>query len=572
MALRAPAALNGGTLTLRVAGSAFTVTFAGVATAADVIDQIQRAGRGAVRASIGGAGLSVETVSEGTAATIQVDAAASTVLAAGGPLGSPPAASAQGSGDVADGRRVQLDEVRAVVANAAIGPPGNARSQPLELTVRQDRGGGVETFAGRSSRGPGAGSAVELLSTAGAAGGFAGRLAEGPPQLRLDRSMSRVPRGGPAVTLPPFTDAAGNPSSVLSPRRRGVHVRRQRPGVRSRCPDRRPRRLRRLLHRRASGGRDRRRPVGGRSRVRGVHLDQVIVIETLTPGLAGTVQVPAAGQPSTGAVLVALGLDAASLAAGARLATVRVPRSRRTGASQRDLAVRRSGTVRGHDRPVGGRRRQPADAALRGDPSGANRVGLARDDVDGALAVDFFAATASTSPEAVAVAEDVPRAVERWRGAEAAVDPAFELRSTRVVRTARMVFVDGLGGADPFADPTPWGTGNFEVFDLGWGARPTDGNGVDQDIQRWAPGRWLIAACVAGARLDTFVGDQRTRAYSSAGEMIASAGSATVGGERLHFPHVVRYWVEFDRQGTNISALRMVQRGSEFLLDHVHRS
>ncbi len=572
MALRAPAALNGGTLTLRVAGSAFTVTFAGVATAADVIDQIQRAGRGAVRASIGGAGLSVETVSEGTAATIQVDAAASTVLAAGGPLGSPPAASAQGSGDVADGRRVQLDEVRAVVANAAIGPPGNARSQPLELTVRQDRGGGVETFAGRSSPAPGAGSAVELLSTAGAAGGFAGRLAEGPPQLRLDRSMSRGPAWRAAVTLPPFTDAAGNPSSrdlhgdvvftfddngPASDLGAPIDVRVAFDGSYTAA--------------RAAAEIDAALSAAGVG-CAGAHLDQVIVIETLTPGLAGTVQVPAAGQPSTGAVLVALGLDAASPRrargwpqfgfrghAGPARANATwqfaglAPFAVTAGQSAADVAT-------------------ALDAALRGDPSGANRVGLARVDVDGALAVDFFAATALTSPEAVAVAEDAPRAVERWRGAEAAVDPAFELRSTRVVRTARMVFVDGLGGADPFADPTPWGTGNFEVFDLGWVRRPTDGNGVDQDIQRWAPGRWLLAARVAGARLDTFVGGQRTRAYSSAGEMIASAGSATVGGERLHFPHVVRYWLEFDRQGTNISALRMVQRGSEFLLDHVHRS
>ena len=577
MALANPAALNGGTLALRAAAPPFTVTFTGVATTADVVDQIQRAGNGVVRASLSGAELVVETVAEGTDASLQVDVTASSVLASGGPLGAPPATSAQGSGDATDGRRVRLDQVRGVVVDAAIGPPSSAaaRSVPTVFSIREGvtgAGAVVEQFVGRSSPRTGADSAVEILTVAATSGDFADRLDSGPPQLLLDMSMARGPACRAAITLPPFTDAAGAPITrdlvgglVISFDDNGpasdlgapVEVRVSFDGTYTASE--------------AAAEIDAALSAAGVG-CAGAYPDQVVVIETLTPGLAGTVEVPAAGQPSTGSVLAAVGLDAAAprWSRGFPLQGFRG----HAGPARAD-ATWTFGTLPAFSVTASQTAAEVAvalDAALRRDPTGSDRVGLAVVDVDGALAVDFFAAsTTLTSPEEAAVTEDAPRTVERWRGAETAVDPAFELRSTTLIRTGRMVFVDTLGGADAFADEALWGTGAFAVSDLGWVRRHTDGTGADVDIRRVAPGRWLLAARVAGARLDRFTDGNRTRAYSPSAEMIASAGTTTIGTNTVHFPHIVRHWLSFRRSGEDLPVLRMVRVGGDYLLDHLQR-
>jgi hypothetical protein len=568
--------LNGRTLQVTAAGNAFAVAFVGVAVDEDVIDQIERAGEGLVRATVvpagAGAALVMEGIAEGTSATLSVNVAASTAFEV---VGSPPSASSSGGGDVADVRAVTPDEYRAVLAAGRQGPgvaPAAAnRSTSDQVTI------GTRQHTRVTSDRWGVRSSLELLPIVPAAP-LEERLASGPPALSLDRSLGWGPAIRASVALPPLAGPvtlSGDLWITVNDNGAATDVA---PTAEVRVP--------------LSGNHDARTLADALDDAlagvgaAGAFPDGSIVVEAHAPGLTGTVRIPSQANPSSPAVLTALGLTGGPLSArgwpGAGV--------RGGGAGFRGLvgSARANATWTfalpgganiAHSVTAG---QSPADVAAALDPlltMGGARIGVSLVGDDGALYVEFF----GLGPAAVtlpggpgAVAPDQPRSELIWEGGDVAVEPAFELRSAWTLRTFRAVYFDQPND-DVYPDPAAFAPDSPRLFDVGWIRPPSDGNGAPGQVQRWAPGRWLFAARAEAARSDTFGGTGRVRGYAPAGEMIVSGGTAVVGGATVHFARQVRYWLEHaptsgivaTAVGVRSVPLRVVRLGDEFLVDHL---
>lgn len=589
--------LNGRTLRMTADGTTATVTFAGVTAAADVIAQVQRGMDWRVRATVAPGPpdrLLVETVREGTSAALSAvtDAAVSTAFAV---LGLPSPATASGAGDTADVRSVPAADVAAVVDRGLLGAdPATDTSSQLALEVQQGSVGttlgaaaGLE-FRGRVSNRSGCASSVAVLPASGAAGTFAAALAAGPAVLDFDRSLARGPAVRAAVALPPFVNAAGDPVERTLSGSLGIRLDDHGAGS-----DFAPATTVIIDFDGSFSAAAAAAVIDEALADRGVgraaaYPDSVVVIETNTDGLAGRVTVPAPDAPGDAAVLDALGLDAA-----APLDERGWPRN----GMRSSLTTARGDAAWRFVAPLtGGGTSPPIDLAVSAGqaaadvatalnallrdftgalpPSdGRNRVGLAVAGADGALLAEFFV------PGVVFTIAGTPLAPvpggQRWLGTEPAVDDALELRPTTLLRTFRMVYVRGEGGRETFCDPAAFDPSagadpDFPRFDVGWIRPPTDANGLEQPVQRWAPGRWLLSARAAGARSDTFAAGLRVPGYAASGEMIVSGGAATgPDGQPLAFAHRVRYWLSLTRNGDLLAPLRVVRVGDELLTDFV---
>ena len=67
---------------------------------------------------------------------------------------------------------------------------------------------------------------------------------------------------------------------------------------------------------------------------------------------------------------------------------------------------------------------------------------------------------------------------------------------------------------------------------------------------------------------------ERVPAYSAAGEMITSGGSATIGSQQVHFAHQIRYWMVLGNPiggpaAATSSPVRVVRIGDEFFIDYL---
>ncbi len=112
-------------------------------------------------------------------------------------------------------------------------------------------------------------------------------------------------------------------------------------------------------------------------------------------------------------------------------------------------------------------------------------------------------------------------------------EPGYDLRVTDTLRTYRLVY--DTRGAGDVSHPD-------EFVDAGWLRPPTDhewGTARDfqtympNDVPSWARGRYLLAARAEAAKHD----------YGVNGEMIASFGQGTVDGQAVHFVRIARYWM-----------------------------
>ncbi len=592
MALPPSAAdLNGRALRITVAGATFTVTFAGVTSVNDAVAQLQRGTGWRVRASAvlvaGAPHLALETLTEGVATSLSVltDPAVSTVFAV---LGVPNPASASGSGDTADVRRVPAADYADVIDRGLLGADPVADAS-IDLAVEVQRDGGVApVFQGRRSSRAGCDSSVTVVPAQGAAGSFAAALAAAPAALRLDRSMSRGPAVRAAVALPAFVDASGSPTTRDLSGSLGIRLDDHGAGA-----DVAPAATVTVELDGTFTAAEAAARIDAALSAAGVghaaaYPDQTIVIETLSAGLAGRVTAPAPDAPGDAAVLDALGLDAAaplddrgwagngfrgSLTTALADAAWRFEVPLTGGGTQViDLPVSAGQSAADVAAALGPRLRDPTGTLTPSD--GRNRVGLAAVGADGALSIEFFVPGVVFTLAGVPIPPVGPsRSSHRWLGFEPGVDPAFELRPTTTLRTFRMVYIAGQGGREVFCDPAVFAAasvpgGPFERLDVGWVRPPTDAAGIEQAVHRWAPGRWLLSARVAGARSDTVLGGVRTRAYAPAGEMISSGGAATgPDGEPIAFAHRVRYWLALNRSGDVLQPLRVVRVGDELLLD-----
>ncbi|MGH2820318.1 MAG: hypothetical protein ACRDJ5_06670 [Actinomycetota bacterium] len=570
-------ALNRRTLVMTADGTTFTVTFGSVAGDPDVIDQIERHGEGLVRATVfataSGDGLLVESIAEGSSASLSVNVASSTAFSV---LGAPSSASSSGSGDVVDVRTVTAEEYRAVLAAGRQGPP-----QP---TGAADRSGSdqVPSAAGRHTRVTsdrwGVRSSLELLPIAPGPSPIEAQLASGPAALDVDRSLGWGPAIRASVALPALAgrvDLNGDLWITLNDNGAAADVA---PTAEVRVPlagSHDARSLADAMDAAVAG-------VGGA----GAFPDGSVVVETHAPGLTGTVRIPSQANASTAAVLTALGLDGAPLSArGWPGSGVRGGRSGfrgYVGDARADATwsfALPGGVTISHNVTAG---QTPAQVAAALDPllnTGGGRIGVALVGEDGALYVEFFgqppgAVTLPGGPNAVA--PDQPRAAVIWEGGDLPVEPAFELRSAWTLRTFRAVFFEQVDD-EVFLDPAAIAPDSPRLFDLGWIRPPSDGNGLAQAVQRWAPGRWLFAARSEGARSDSFPGGERLRAYSQAGEMIVSSGTANVAGQTIHFARQARYWIAHNPTsgitntafGVASTPLRVVRLAGEVLVDHI---
>jgi hypothetical protein len=96
-------------------------------------------------------------------------------------------------------------------------------------------------------------------------------------------------------------------------------------------------------------------------------------------------------------------------------------------------------------------------------------------------------------------------------------DPGLDLRMTHVLRTYRLAYAAGDA-----------------VTDAGWIRPATDVNGFPAAVRYWPDGEWILGARAEGARTDGYV---------AAGEMIESAGDATIDGAVTPIVRRARYWI-----------------------------
>lgn len=310
----------------------------------------------------------------------------------------------------------------------------------------------------------------------------------------------------------------------------------------------------------------------------GRYLDDSIVVETATPGLAGSVKI--ALDRSTAALVTALALgpgapteargwpgagaleDHEDFRTGTTLAPasvvalasdympVRGLRGRKNAPPTADVVWRfrtddpASGGFQtpdltlqaGWDLPTLARE---VDQKLAQAVSGATtrRIGHARAGLDGALHIEAMEGLMLVLEVKPAGGNFGPLGVDQPTKLGGRVDikpePGLDLRATDTLRTYRLVYDREGAAATDHAD---------RFVDAGWLRPPTDGRwGTTRDhdtfepidVSAWPHGRYLLAARAEAAKHD----------YGVDGEMIASAGQVELDGRRIDFARIARYWV-----------------------------
>lgn len=310
----------------------------------------------------------------------------------------------------------------------------------------------------------------------------------------------------------------------------------------------------------------------------GRYLDDSIVVETLTPGLAGSVRLPATG--STETLTTALGIaagppleargwpgagdleDNESFRLGNALAPASVValntdymplrglRGRKTPATTAGVAWR----FHSDDPTAAGVLSTPTltlqawnvddlvrelDRTLAQASGGGitRRIGHAKKGRDGTLQIEALEGrmlVLQVQPAGGALGPqgtDIRPGLGERRDVKG--EPGLDLRATDTLRTYHLVY-------DRWAGATTTPEGRF--VDAGWLRPPTDfrwGTTRDHetyepiDVPAWPHGRYLLSARAEAAKHD----------YGGDAEMIASAGQATLDGEVIDFVRIARYWI-----------------------------
>jgi len=298
-----------------------------------------------------------------------------------------------------------------------------------------------------------------------------------------------------------------------------------------------------------------------------VFADGVIVVETFTPGIAGSIEIPSPSDPSTAGIVSALGLAPSLRARG--WPTFRTPpantsvgfRSKAGGPIAAGVLWRFTFTPAG-----GGGVPVPLDyTTLTGDtvdsvvaaldtkfkaaPGG--RVGICKKGADGAIFIEAMpgfgialsVATGAAAPAALAVT--APGDPDKWQsGWDIAADPGYDFRPTDVLRTYRLVYDPSGVATEP------------KLIDAGWVRPPTQqaaAGGINLlSVLRWPDGHYLVAARAEASKTDGYV---------AAGEMIRSSGNAILDGNTVGIIHSARYWAG----ATAFKLLGVRKLGSEAL-------
>lgn len=487
---------------------------------------------------------------------------------------------ALGGGDVVDAERTEAAEISQVFTAAAgrmtWAPLGAAAVPPPSIDF---------PFARATRYVAGARSSALLLRLRAAPGGCMSHIEPlaGHESFDFDRSLERAPAANAAVVIPTGPDIKlvaaaalwiefdGDPVAVppVAPHRVAIQL-----PIGTYTRRALAERVHAAIFAIGAGGATRGAGMAGR------HLDDSIVVETLTPGLAGSVLLPASGSDAT--LVTALGLDLAQpkTARGwPGAGQLEDCENFRTGATLRPAGVV---ALQSAYMPVRGLRAKiaasptadvvwrfhgdaPTTAGVFSSPtlklqsgwSAAKLVaelnttlaaavdatgtpgslGLARLGVDGSVQIEAVAGgmlvlevqpvggtlgpLGSSQPDGIGERRDITP------------DPGLDLRATDTLRTYRLVY--DRGGDATVAD-------GLRFVDAGWLRPPTDGRwGTTRDhdtyepidVPSWPHGRYLLAARAEAAMHD----------YGKDGEMIVSAGEATVGGEKVAFVHIARYWL-----------------------------
>jgi hypothetical protein len=315
--------------------------------------------------------------------------------------------------------------------------------------------------------------------------------------------------------------------------------------------------------------------------------DDVIVIETLTPGIAGSIELPAAGSDAAMGGLLGLGATVAKArgwpGAGqksgfitTKAATAPAPAG--TAAQAPSLVSMPNGFRSGLGPPkanvlwtftftstgVG-----PAtvtytitatdtidtiaanvDAAMRAPASVGQRVGLCKKGVDGALYVETmpgFSVSLTSSLGGTATTASGPTGDSIWQaGIDVQPEPGLDLQRTDLLRTYRFCYDRN-------------GDGGTALVDLKWVRPPSNPSGAALFVPYMPDACFLVGARAEGSRPD---------GYKPPGEMVLSSGVAGTIGSDNNVPviHQVQYWVEATSGGNLAMRLLGIRRtGSESL-------
>jgi hypothetical protein len=547
-----PAALGGKTLRLAVGAEVHSVPFEAPADAAHVAAQIERHTGWQVRARVEGARLDIETVGAGSAQRIELRPAPPDAVeavtgdpATGFTAPEPLPIVRDGSGTVPDAASVSAEDYASALALGWVGLD-RVRDTTRAAAVSIDRssyraGATAEEHAVLASNRSGCMSAVVPVVTTPALALETGlaRAAAVRASVRLGPIVAPVPlQGTLTIELNANGVAARLPAPALVPVpfEPGDY---DAPAVAARIHD--------ALFRQGLG-------------MAAAYPDGSVVVETATPGLAGTIRVPAPGTATSGAdqaLATALtggashfdrGWPGAGMARPGDAMPLgwRATHAAAQGAGEWSFAdaagrVARVSLTAGQDAAAIA---EALDAALANAVAAglpAARIGLASIGTDGLLYVDALAEplTFALDGQPLAVLDPDRPGTTRARRDE----PLLGLRRTEELRTFRYMR-DRSGEGDP-----------ADADDAGWIRTPIDINGVPGTIGFWPRGRYFLAVRSDGAKATN---------YDASGGMVRAAVDGPEPGTAVILQ--ARYWAAL----TNGELLRVLHvANGDVLLDMV---
>lgn len=285
--------------------------------------------------------------------------------------------------------------------------------------------------------------------------------------------------------------------------------------------------------------------------------DGSVVVETLVPGLAGSVTIPAPGTGSSAndqALLQALigpagqvrgrgwpgtgfGSPGDRLRPGFRGKKVTSAQAAATwvfrdGAASATVNVTSGQSLQDIQRAV--------DDALKVPTGGAARIGMCLVGPDDTLYIEgmsnAFSLEVTVGGRRLGVLD--PGQNEPGKTPEREEEPALGLRRTHEIRTFRYARDRAGNGDGAQADDVGWVRipAYVNTWPAATPANISNRRGTPARNLALPGGRFLMAARADAAK---------TRDYDQSGEMIASAGSAP-GGGTANFVHRARYWIAFD--------------------------